>query len=54
MDAGYRQDEPSYEEEAPVEGSPAWYDYCAAKYRSYEPDTGKFMGRDGLWHTCRL
>jgi hypothetical protein len=29
-------------------------DACAAKYRSYQADSGKFMGNDGRWHTCKL
>ena len=29
-------------------------DACAARYRSYQADSGKYMGRDGLWHTCKL
>lgn len=53
MDAGYRQDEASYEEEAPVEGSPAWYDYCAAKYRSFNPRTGRYRSYSGEWLRCR-
>jgi hypothetical protein len=29
-------------------------DACAAKYRSYDIDTGKFLGKDGRWHNCKL
>lgn len=29
-------------------------DACAARYRSYQPDSGKYLGRDGVWHTCKL
>ncbi len=29
-------------------------DACAAKYRSYDADSGQFMGRDGHWHDCKL
>jgi hypothetical protein len=29
-------------------------DACAARYRSYQADSGKYMGRDGLWHPCKL
>ncbi|MGE0211092.1 MAG: BA14K family protein [Parvibaculaceae bacterium] len=53
MDAGYRQEEASYEEEIPVEGSPAWYDYCASKYRSFNPRTGRYLARSGAWVRCR-
>lgn len=27
--------------------------YCAQKYRSYDPATGTFMGKDGVRHPCR-
>ncbi|MBN9306406.1 MULTISPECIES: BA14K family protein [unclassified Devosia] len=28
---------------------------CAAKYRSYNPDTGMYLSsRDYKWHDCRL
>jgi hypothetical protein len=27
---------------------------CSARYRSYDPSTGQFMGYDGHWHDCRL
>lgn len=54
MDAGYRQQDASYdEEEGPVEGSPAWYDYCAAKYRSFNPRTGRYLARSGQWLRCQ-
>jgi|GEM_PF-3704577 len=29
-------------------------DACAARYRSYNPDTGQFMGYDRHWHDCQL
>jgi hypothetical protein len=27
--------------------------YCARRYRSYDPDTGYFVGHDGAYHRCR-
>src|SRR5664279_575381 len=27
-------------------------DYCAQRYRSYDPASGTFMGRDGMRHPC--
>jgi hypothetical protein len=27
-------------------------DYCAQRYRSYDPQSGTFMGDDGLRHPC--
>jgi len=32
--------------------SPGWYDYCARRYRSFNPDTGTFRGYDGRDHFC--
>lgn len=33
--------------------SPGWYDYCSSKYRSFDPDTGTYLGYDGLRHYCQ-
>ncbi len=33
--------------------TPAWYSYCSAKYRSFNPQTGHFLGYDGRYHFCR-
>jgi hypothetical protein len=30
----------------------SWYDYCAQRYRSFNPRTGTFVGYDGLEHFC--
>ncbi len=38
---------------APAQGSPAWYRYCAAKYRSFNPETGRFLSNSGEWKVCR-
>lgn len=38
---------------APVQGTPAWFRYCAAKYRSFNPETGRFLTRSGDWKVCR-
>ena len=32
--------------------SPRWYRWCMATYRSFDPDTGTFLGRDGLPRFC--
>ncbi|WP_187972224.1 BA14K family protein [Aquibium microcysteis] len=29
-----------------------WYRYCAARYRSFDPQTGTFRGYDGYDHFC--
>jgi BA14K-like protein len=33
--------------------SPAWYTYCAQRYRSFNPHTGYFIGPDGQPYFCR-
>lgn len=38
---------------APEPGTSEWYDYCSAKYRSFNPDTGYYKGYDGQYHLCR-
>ena len=30
-----------------------WLQYCFAKYRSFDPQTGTFLARDGLRYPCR-
>jgi len=37
---------------APAVRSPAWYAYCASKYRSFDPATGTYLGYDGIRHAC--
>ena len=37
----------------PASGSPAWYDYCEAKYRSFDADTGMYLSSSGNWKPCR-
>lgn len=39
--------QPSYEP-----WTAAWYDYCADRYRSFNPNTGTFRGYDGREHFC--
>jgi hypothetical protein len=39
------------------DGSPEWYQACAAKYKSFQwegPYEGMFKGYDGDWHPCQL
>ena len=38
---------------APVEGTPEWYSYCAAKYRSFDPATGTYLAFSGVRRMCR-
>lgn len=37
----------------PQPGTPAWFAYCANKYRTFNPATGTFVGFDGLHHPCQ-
>jgi hypothetical protein len=37
----------------PTPGSEEWYDYCEAKYRSFDPDTGMYLASSGRWKPCR-
>jgi hypothetical protein len=32
--------------------SPAWYDYCSRRYRSFDPSSGTFVGYDGQERFC--
>jgi hypothetical protein len=32
--------------------SPAWFRWCGDTYRSFDPDTGTYMGYDGEEHFC--
>ena len=30
-----------------------WYDYCSAKYRTFNPDTGRYRAYSGKYRLCR-
>jgi hypothetical protein len=30
-----------------------WYAYCSSRYRSFNPQTGYFLGFDGNYHFCQ-
>lgn len=32
--------------------TPEWYDYCSARYRSFNSRTGTYVGYDGRSHFC--
>ena len=32
--------------------SPEWYRYCGDRYRSFDPNSGTFIGYDGREHFC--
>lgn len=38
---------------APARWSDDWYDYCASKYRSFNPRTGKYLSNSGQYRYCR-
>lgn len=37
----------------PEPWSPDWYNYCYSRYRSFNPNTGTYLGYDGYEHFCR-
>lgn len=37
---------------AMAQGTPEWHAYCAAKYRSYNPDTGTYLAYSGTRRAC--
>ncbi|WP_371681864.1 MULTISPECIES: BA14K family protein [Stappiaceae] len=37
----------------PAPWSPAWYNYCSRKYRSFNPNTGYFLAYSGQYKFCR-
>ena len=36
------------------EGDRSWTKACARKYRSFDPQTGKYKSESGKWRPCRL
>lgn len=48
------QAQPRYYEPAPVYGAPVGDDaYCFSKYKSYDPESGTYLGYDGYRHPCQ-
>ena len=37
----------------PPEWSPEWYDYCEARYESFDPRSGTYIGADRRLHYCQ-
>jgi hypothetical protein len=33
-------------------GSASWFEYCSQRYRSFDFQTGTYLGRDGQRHVC--
>ncbi len=33
--------------------TPGWYSYCGSRYRSFNQQTGYYLGYDGGYHFCR-
>jgi hypothetical protein len=36
-----------------AQGQQDWIEYCSAKYRSFDPASGTYLGYDGERHACR-
>lgn len=52
------QQPPVYVQPAPVPDatapwSPAWYDYCAKRFHTFDAHTGYYFGIDGQPHFCQ-
>lgn len=45
--------EPVYTYRPPRPWTSAWYDYCEAKYRSFDPESGTFQPHRGSRRLCR-
>lgn len=37
---------------APEPWTSDWYSYCSSRYRSFDPQTGYFLGYDGNYRFC--
>lgn len=37
----------------PAPWSPAWYEYCSRKYRSFNPNSGYFLAYSGEYRFCQ-
>ncbi len=54
LNASYQAPAPSRTTYAtPQPGTPEWYDYCRAKYRSFNPRTGLYLGLNGQYRPCQ-
>lgn len=43
---------PDYRVQTLEPWTPAWQDYCASRYRSFDPASGTYAGYDGNRHFC--
>ena len=54
---GYQAQQPSqqtsYQGGSPEPWSDEWFDYCSAKYRSFDPDTGYYLAYSGNYRFCQ-
>lgn len=44
---------PVYAGYRPAPWTPDWYSYCYSRYRTFNPNSGTFIGYDGYEHFCR-
>ncbi|WP_439814717.1 BA14K family protein [Zavarzinia sp. CC-PAN008] len=45
--------QPAYSGGGYAPGSQEWYQYCSQRYRSFDPNSGTFVGYDGVRRPCR-
>jgi hypothetical protein len=48
---------PEYRGDATMAGQPwsrQWRDFCSNRYRTFNPNTGTYLGSDGKWHFCTI
>ena len=50
---GYYYGPPVYYGPPAYYGAPNWEAYCFSRYRSFDPYSGTYLGRDGRRHYCR-
>ncbi len=48
-----RYEEPAPVNRAPREGTQDWLQYCASKYRSFDPQTGMYLAYSGQYRRCQ-
>lgn len=53
MSAGHASGPVATYSDGPEPWTPGWYEYCAAKYRSFNPQTGRYLAYSGEYRLCQ-